>query len=420
MLNPHEAEVAVIGSCLCERESLQTALAVLSPENFQDARAGEVFKRMSEEISLGRPVDIVTVTEKWAGDSDLVKWLFDCTNKVPSALHVAHYADIVFRAWAERRLAAAARRVSEEPDNEAFRESVREALVNVVKTQGRTTGMTAAATDYLAELDKRSQGVGKVYRSGLPTLDRMLTAGGLRPGQLAVVGARPGKGKSSLLIQSAMKFAEDGSKVLFFSAEMTVPEIMDRMTAIKSGIPLHVLGTRNWVKDKERIVAIVSQVHRLPITFNIGGMFSLSRIVADVEAFSPDIVILDYLQRFSVPSGKETNRASFFSDIANGLKSVAMTKRIVVLAASQLGRAVEFREEKQPCIADLKESGGIEEAADIVVLLYFPVNPDSQNKRDGHLIVAKQRNGPTGQIPMMFFGDTTVFREPTDEEPIPY
>lgn len=421
MINPSEAETAVIGSCLCDKESLQIALAVLSPENFQNKRAGDVFRRMTEEVAAGRPVDVVTVSERWAEDSEVVKWLFECTNQVPSALNVAYYSDIVYRAWAERRLSSAGRMVALEPDNEAIRESVRVALVDVVKTQGRSTGMTKAASEYLEELDKRFEGVGKVHRSGIPTLDRTLTAGGFRPGQLAVIGARPGKGKSSLLIQSAMKFAGDGANVLFFSAEMTVPELMDRMTAIKSGVPLHVLGTKRWAESNAKITAVVSQVQRLPITFNVGGMFSLSRVVADIEAFSPDIVIIDYIQRFAVPSGKDSqNRASFFSDIANGLKAVAMTKKLVVIAASQLGRAVEFREEKQPGLADLKESGGIEEAADIVVLLYFPENPDNQNRRTGSLIVAKQRNGPMAQIPVTFFGDTTEFKEMESEEPHPF
>jgi replicative DNA helicase len=411
VINPSEAELAVIGSCLCESDCLRVAMGVLSSENFADKNAAEVFKRMSEESAAGRPVDIVTVTDRWRSESGIVKWLYDCVEKVPSALNVAHYADIVYRAWAERRLADAAFLVGKEPDNEAYRESVRVALVDIVKMQGRNTDMGKAATEYLDELDNRSLGLGKHYRTGIPTLDKMLTAGGFRPGQLAVVGARPGKGKSSLLIQSAMRFAEDGAKVLFFSAEMTVPEIMDRMTAIKSGIPLHVLGTKRWEESKARVCAVVQQVQRLPIIFNVGGGFSLSRVIADIESHSPDIVIIDFIQRFAMPSGKDNNRAAFFSDVANGLKSVAMTKKLVVLTASQLGRSVEFREEKQPCLADMKESGGIEEAADIAILFYFPEEPDAMNRRNGHFIVAKQRNGPTGQIPVTFFGNTTEFKE---------
>lgn len=415
-----EAEMAVLGSCLAEPESLRKAVGILSPENFGDPRNAAIFRRMLEEIASGRPVDVITLGEKLEPELGGRKYLFEITNLVPSALHVDHYAEIVRRAWGERRLVEACRRVATEPENEAFRESLRRAFMDGASSRRNIATLGGSMTEYLEALNKRVLGHGDVFPTRFPTLDRLLTGGGFLPGQLVMVGARTSRGKSSLLLKLAMKFAKQGRKVLFISAEMTLIELTDRLIAMESGIPLSRLASRGVKEFMPRVTAVAGQIQRLPMEFSIGGRFTLERVTADLETSQPAVVIVDYVQRFSPPEGRETNRAAFFSDVANGMKSLALTKGVLIVTASQLGRAVEFRDEKTPTLADLKESGGLEEAPDIVMFLHFPVDPDANNRRVGEFILAKQRNGPVGKIPAIFNGDTTDFEERADEEPSPY
>lgn len=415
-----EAEVAVLGSCLADQESLRKAVGVLVPENFGDPRNAAIFRRMLEEIASGRPVDVITLGEKLSPELGGSKYLFEVTNLVPSALHVTHYADIVRRAWAERRLVDSCRRVAAEPNNEAFRESLRLAFTDGAMAKRHITTIGGSMSEYLEALDKRIVGQGDVFPTRLPTLDRFLTGGGFLPGQLVMIGARTSRGKSSFLLKNALTFAKQGRKVLFLSAEMTLVELTDRLIAMESGIPLSRLASRGVKEFLLRVTAVAGQIQRLPIEFSIGGRFTLERVTADMETSQASVVIVDYVQRFSPPEGKEGSRAAFFSDVANGLKSLALTKGVLIMTASQLGRAVEFRDDRTPTLADLKESGGLEEAPDIVMFLHFPSDPDSDNRRQGEFILAKQRNGPVGKIPAIFIGDTTVFQERENEEPHPF
>lgn len=416
-----EAELAVLGSCLADQDSLRKAVGLLSPENFGEARHAAVFRRMLEEIAAGRPVDVITLGEKFAPEFGGMEFLFEIVNLVPSALYVEHYADIVRRGWAQRKLVEACQRVAGNPENDAFREALRRAMLDSASSKRNITTLGVSMSEYLEALDKRIVGNSNVFPTRFPTLDRLLTGGGFMPGQLVMIGARTSRGKSSLLLKLALKFAKQGRKVLFLSAEMTLIELTDRLVAMESGIPLSRLAGRSVKEHLPRVTAVAEQIQRLPIEFSIGGRFTLERVTADLETSQPAVVIIDYVQRFSPPEGgRETNRAAFFSDVANGMKSLALTKQVLIVTASQLGRAVEFRDEKTPTLADLKESGGLEEAPDIVMFLHFPADPDANNRRVGEFILAKQRNGPVGKIPAIFSGDTTDFQERADEEPDPF
>lgn len=414
-----EAEIAVLGSCLAEPDSLREAVGVLVPENFGDASHAAIFRRMLEEIAAGRPVDVITLGEKLGQEHGGMKYLFEVVNMVPSALNVTHYADIVKRAWGQRRLVEACKRVAADPENEAGREALRRAFADGAMTKRSITTLGGGMSEYLAALDKRILGHGDVFPTRFPTLDRLLTGGGFLPGQMVMIGARTSRGKSSLLLKLALRFAEQGRKVLFLSAEMTMVELTDRLIAMKSSIPLSRLAGKAVKEHLPRVTAVAEQIQRLSLNFSIGGRFTMERVTADLESSQPSVVIVDYIQRFSPPEGRDQNRAAFFSDVANGLKSLALTKGVLIITASQLGRAVEFRDEKTPTLADLKESGGLEEAPDIVMFLHFPSDPGPDNKRVGEFILAKQRNGPLGKIPAIFSGDTTDFNEKADEDEEP-
>lgn len=415
-----EAEMAVIGSCFAEADAIRVAAAELVPENFQDPRHAQLFKLMMGEYRDGRPVDQITIGQNFPDGMGGMKFIFDLTNLVPSALHVEHYARIVRAGWAERTLVAACREVANEPANEEARTRLRTAMSAHASVARRVRKIADVMTEYFETLDARIQGTSRVFTTRFPSLNKLLTGGGLAPGQLMMIGARTSRGKSALLLRMAADFARRGARVLFVSAEMTAIELVDRMISMESGLEIFKLTSRHVKDHLERVTATAAQVGRLTVDLSIGGRLTMERLLSDVDAASPDVVVVDYVQRFSPAQAGEVNRAAFFSDVANGLKGLAMTRGVAVMTASQLGRAVEFRDDKVPTLADLKESGGLEEAPDQVMFIHVPNDPAGGNRRIGEFILAKQRNGPLGKIPVAFNGDTTEFQELAEDEPKPF
>jgi replicative DNA helicase len=192
-------------------------------------------------------------------------------------------------------------------------------------------------------------------------------------------------------------------------------ELLDRAVSMRTRIPLSTLRRKEVVQFKHRVVEALDGLYSLPLTMSVGGKITMDRVLTETDTHEPDVVIVDYLQRFSAPI--EGSRAAYFSDVANGLKALAMDRKIGVLTASQLGRGVELRDDQTPTLADLKESGGIEEASDIVVLINVP--HDGENGvRKGEFIVAKHRNGPLGRVPVRFVEATTEFQEASEDEEV--
>ncbi len=411
-----EAEMAVLGSCFADTDCIRVAAAELIPENFADPKHSELFRLMLNEYRSGRPTDVITIGQNFSDKFGGMKYLFDMTNLVPSALNVEHYAKMVRAGWAERRLIAACQLVAHDPADEKARTDLRAAMSDHAAVGRKVQDMKTILPEYLETLDRRVAGLGKVHPTRFPGLNRLLTGGGFQPGQLLMVGARTSRGKSALLLKMALDFSKRGARVLFISAEMTAIEMTDRMVAIESGLGIFKLTSRRVAENMERVVAVVSQLGRLTMQFSIGGVLTIERLMSDVDAVDPEIVIVDYVQRFRM-ADKSQNRAAFYGDVANDLKSMAMTRGVFVITASQLGRAVEFRDDKVPTLADLKESGGLEEAPDQVLLIHVPADPGADNRRIGEFILAKQRNGPIGKIAVAFTGDTTDFQEVTPDEP---
>ena len=292
------------------------------------------------------------------------------------------------RARHERAIVKSGEALIAAPGEEDLRTDIRAALNAAETTSSRAMSLTECGGEYMDIIDKRALGVKESMTTGFPSMDSVV---GFTRKALVVIGARTSKGKSALLLKLAYLFSKRGLKVLFVSAEMTRTEFMDRLTAIKTGIELWRLRKDGGKERMSDVTAAVTELARLPIHIEEGGKFTMSRIAAAVETVRPDVVVVDYIQRFSLPN-KQESRAAFFSDIANGLKSLAMEKNILVMAASQLNRELEHRIVKTPSLADLKESGGIEEAADVVILIHA-ADSGEFGVRMVDLIVAKNRNG---------------------------
>lgn len=415
---PKEAEIAVIGSCMIEAQALRDVSGVLGGEHFTDQRCRSIYEKMLDLMRQGKPWDIISVgtslDEARLAYVGGMPGLMEIVNLVPSALNVQHYAETLVQAYGLRKIIEAAASLGKEPSNEAFQNSMRQALVGFnVGKMGAVTRMAENAAAYPELMDKRIAGGDIGIQTPFPSMNRMTA--GFHKGTLWTFGARTSRGKSSVLLKAAHQGAKTGAKILFISAEMTSLELVDRILAMTTGIPLMTLRTRAVAQVKSRVVSALGEIYRLPITTACGGKLTMDRVITEVDTHQPDMVIIDYIQRFSPPADAGS-RAAFFSDVANGLKALAMDKKICVVTASQLSRGIELRDDHTPTLADLKESGGIEEAADLIVFINVPHDSEMDGIRRGEFIVAKHRNGPLGRFPVIFKEQTTDFCETEEIE----
>lgn len=413
------AELAVIGSILCEPAALREIVGFLGEEHFYNDKYRLVYRRVLDLMRDGKPYDVISTGTAMSKDEmemlGGMKFLFEVTNKIPSALHAKHYAEVMVKAYSLRALTAAAKELIADPADEAIQMAMRNALASLqILKGGSIVRMGEGLSQYTEMMDKRIAGRDVGFTAHFPTMNRMTN--GVCRGTLWTFGARTSRGKSSIMLRMSNQIAVAGSKVLFISAEMTAVELLDRIISMRTGIPLLFLRTKEVNKYKERVVEEMSRMYTLPITMSVGGKLTMERVLTEVDTHQPDVVVVDYLQRFVTPShlGGGGTRASYYSDVANGLKALALDRNIAVITGSQLSRGVELREDQTPTLADLKESGGIEEASDVVALLDIP-SEGTNGFRRGEYIVAKHRNGPLGRFPIRFKEATTDFQEIVDE-----
>lgn len=413
------AELAVVGSAMVDESALREVCGLLAPEHFRNAKYRTLYERLLALMRAGKPFDVVSVGTA-LNNAELeavggMKALFQITHLVPTALHARHYAETLIKAHGLGKIAEAAQALTVEPDAEAMQAAMRNALSGLQALRGgEIVRMGAGLSSYLEMMDERIAGKAVGFNAHYPTMNRLTN--GVYRGSLWTFGARTSRGKTSALIQMALRMSSLGIKVLFVSAEMTAIELIDRAISMRTGIPLVTLRRREVAGFKDRVVSAMQELYGLPLTMSVGGKITMDRILTETDTHEPDVVIVDYLQRFSVPM-ESGSRAAFFSDVANGLKALAMDRKIAVVTASQLGRGVEFRDDQTPTLADLKESGGIEEASDVVVLINVPHDGENGIRR-GEFIVAKHRNGPLGRFPVNFKETTTEFQEAIEEEEV--
>lgn len=421
---PHskEAEESVLGALLLDKDAIISVAEFLSPDDFYDERHKEIYKAIISLYEDRTPVDVLTVTEKLKQQKDIKKiggasYLTDIANKVPTAAHVEHYGKIVKDLSIKRSLMQAASRIVEMSLNEGLTSSDlmdrAESEVfslsqkNVKKAFRPIREVLAESFDRLDELSKEQGGLRGVA-TGFPDLDN--ATAGLQKGNLIILAARPGVGKTTLAMNIAQYAAINEKKnVGFFSLEMSVEELTDRLSVNVADIDAWRLKTGKLTEDEfTKLSTAYGILAEAPIYIDDTPGLSILEMRTKARRLQVenglDLLIVDYLQL--AKSRNLENRVQEVSEISQGLKNLARELKIPVIALSQLSRGVESRNVKKPQLSDLRESGSIEQDADIVMFLW---REDEDKLENMMLDIAKHRNGALASIPLFFKGDRIKF-----------
>lgn len=422
-----EAEQSVLGAMLIERDAILRAMDVLEPEAFYRDAHRRVFEAITALTERSEPVDIITVTEELRRRSKLeevggVAALTSLANAVPTAANVEYYARIVEEKAVLRRLIHAAseiaRRVYDGQDETDQILDQAERLIFSVAEKRRVRSyvpLRSVLIEAWDQMEKLHDLKGQV--TGVPTgfedLDSLTS--GLHPSELVILAARPSQGKTALSLNVAVHAAmRKKVPVAVFSLEMSREQLAQRMLCSVARVNGHRLRT-GMLQDDDwpRLAQALGRLSEAPIYIDDTPNISLMELRAKARRMRAEhqigLVIVDYLQLMHT-RGRAENRQQEISEVSRSLKALARELQVPVMALSQLSRAVEKRDDKRPQLSDLRESGSIEQDADVVAFIHYP--PDEGNGEGNpvvELIVAKQRNGPTGSVRLVFLKDTGNF-----------
>ncbi len=427
-----DAEASLLGAILIDGDAIVKIADTVDVFDFYDPRHQRIYQAAKELYDSHNPIDVLTLSDQLKSNSMLDDiggpgYLTELTNFVPTASHVEQYAEIVAQKSLRRRLIKASqdivglgfdeskplRELIEQAESRLFEVSQQHVKQNIVSLE-------AILTESFDRLDELHRDKGKLR--GTPTgfrdLDRLLA--GLQRSDLVVLAARPSMGKTALALNIAHNVAlKSNLPVLVFSLEMSKEQLVDRLLAIESGVDAWSLRTGNLNdSDFEKLGQAMGSLSEAEMFIDDTPSITVSdlRTKARREAHKRQLglIIVDYLQLMSGGGryGGDVNRVQEVSEISRGLKGVARELNVPVLALSQLSRSVESRSPQIPQLADLRESGSIEQDADVVAFIYREdfYNPDTDRKNLTDILIKKHRNGPTGNIELYFYRDKQRFR----------
>jgi replicative DNA helicase len=427
-----EAEASLLGALLIDSDAIVKIADSLNAEDFFEARHQRIYEAVIQLYEAREAVDVLTLTDKLKNNGYLdstggPSYLTELTNFVPTAAHVEQYADIVAQKALRRRLIAASndivglgydeskqlRELIEEAETRLFEVSQTHVKQSVISLEA----ILAESFDRLDDLHKDKQKIRGVP-SGFKDIDEKLA--GFQRSDLVILAARPSMGKTALALNFAHNIAVQANQpVLIFSLEMSKEQLVDRLLSMESGVDAWALRTGNLTDaDFEKIGQAMGTLSEAQIYIDDSPGITISdlRTKARREAHQRPLglIIVDYLQLMSGGSrfGGEGNRVQEISEISRGLKGVARELNVPVLALSQLSRSVESRSPQIPQLADLRESGSIEQDADVVAFIYREeyYNPETDRKKLTDIFIKKHRNGPTGAVELYFDNERQRFR----------
>lgn len=426
-----EAEEAVLGSLMLDSQAIIRVASFLRPDDFYREKNRWVYEAAIALYERREAIDFLTVRDDLERNGRLeeaggASFLTSLINSVPTSIHIEHYARIVERAAIRRRLISAASDIAmiayDESDEVEATLDKAEQIIFAVSQRSLTCDLTPISqvlNDYFDKIEYLQAHHGQV--SGIPTgfadLNKLL--GGFQRSDLLVIAARPGMGKTSLMLGFTLSAALADYPVALFSLEMSAEQIVQRLISAETGIDQHRLRL-GMIRDEEMhlVTRAMGQLERTQIYIDdTPGITPLEmRTKARrLHAERPlGLIVVDYLQLMHGGGrGMESNRVQEISHISRSLKELARELNVPVIAASQLSRAVESRGDKHPMLSDLRESGSIEQDADCVMFIYRDdyYNEGSDKKNIAEVIVAKHRNGPTGAVELFFIKEQAKFAD---------
>ena len=429
---PHsvEAEQSVVGAMLMDKDAIMTASEIISGADFYQTAYGVIFDTMVELFNEGKPVDLVTLQVRLK-EKDVpaeiasLEFVRDLITAVPTSANVKYYAQIVSDKAMMRRLI----KLNEEIENTCYagKEPLEAVLEKTEKSvfellQRRNSGdyvpIRQVVLNALERIEKASKSKGTV--TGIPTgfIDLDYKLSGLQPSDLVLIAARPSMGKTAFVLNIAQYMAFKKDKcVAIFSLEMSKEQLVNRLFSLESQVDAQALRTGNMKdSDWEKLIEGAGIIGQSKLIIDDTPGISVSELRSKCRKYKLehglDVIIIDYLQLMTGSVGRSSeSRQQEISEISRSLKGLARELNVPVVALSQLSRAVESRPDKRPMLSDLRESGAIEQDADVVMFIYRDeyYHKDSEFKKQAEIIIAKQRNGPVGTVHLAWLGEYTKF-----------
>lgn len=427
---PHslEAEQSVLGAMILDKEAINTAIEIIRPDDFYKEANKEIFESILLLFNKNEPVDLITLSEELKRRGTLentggVTYLANLSSGVATTANTKYYCKIVEEKAILRRLIRASDEViakSYEDSDEvnSIIETAEKSIFDI--TQGRNREGFSPISEVLlssfSQIEERAANQGALtgLTTGFTDLDHKIS--GLQKADLILLAARPSMGKTAFGINIATNAAlKAGAQVAIFSLEMSKEQLVQRMISATAHVDLQKIISGSLAEDEWiQIINSMSPLSQAGVYIDDTPGISLMEMKAKCRRLKIekglDLVMIDYLQLMQL-EGKQESRQQEISSISRGLKALAKEMECPVIALSQLSRAPELRSDHRPILSDLRESGAIEQDADIVMFLYRDeyYHEDSELKNIGEVIIAKHRNGPTGNLELVWKGEYTKF-----------
>jgi replicative DNA helicase len=427
-----ESEQATLGGILIDPDGITKLEVRISSEDFYEPRHKMIFEAIESLYESSKPVDMLTVAEALKCSSKIdtiggMGYLMDLTSATPTSANLNYYAQIVSQKSILRNII----RVGEEIAGMGYTEGIdsntalntAEKKIFEISMKKRAVGFTPLSgivgpvMDKLSEIHERGEGLTGIP-SGFADLDRMTA--GFQPSDLVILAARPSVGKTSLGVNIACNLARIGKAVALFSLEMSKESLAQRIISAEASINAQEMRRGNLSENSWRAMAQnLGKISEMPIYIDDTADLSTLELRAKARKLAIDkdikMIIVDYLQLLHTKH-RIDNRVQEVSEITRSLKGLARELNVPVIVQSQLSRSIEQRQDQRPVLSDLRESGSIEQDADVVMFLSRPTSEQERQQGIVNLILAKQRNGPIGMIGLKFIGRFTKFMSLAKED----
>jgi len=427
-----DAERSVLGALMLDKNAIIRVADLIKADNFYTPTHSRIFEAIFELFERGEPIDILTVTKKLKDKNLLTEvggsaYLTDLINSVPTATHISYYAKLVKQKKLLRDLIGASAEINERvfdtsEDPEDLLDEV-EQKIFAISQKSRPQNFVPikdelkAAYERIEKLHQGERGLRGVS-TGFDELDNYLS--GLQRSDLIILGARPSLGKTALCLDIARNAAiKTKTPVGIFSLEMSKDQVIDRLIAAEAQVALWKLRTGRLTEDIEfeMIQEALDRLSQAPIFIDDTPSANIIQVRSMVRRLQAEhglgLLVVDYIQLIQ-PRTNTNNMVQAMTEVSRGLKSLARELEVPILAAAQLSRAVEQREIKIPRLADLRESGSIEQEADVVLFIYRKdrdkFEPSLENQNTAEIIIAKHRNGPLASVQLKFDAEKVSFR----------